>query len=209
MSPNERQLLQNQHSGAHPSTGTNVRHASPHSGRKNGTRGYGNGLQASTAQNQHKSQSTRKLPNSFPQSSPHRIRQAGPKDNSPMHSNKTIHPQAVSGSFDLAEKAEPALTAVTWPEHFARFPILAQPLLSRTLWSPKRLSIARESGNPIREEPSSTSKPLSGGLPWSVSKLPYLNDARASGQPSSDTSNRAKPRPTQETSKNKKRQVGR
>ena len=211
MSRNEvrRQLVQ--HSDAHHSTSTSL-----HSALINGTGTSRHlGLQAS-AQNQQKIQSTQKLPNSFPQSHPHRSRKSGAKGNSSMQPNTTGHSHALAVSFDEEEilakqaepaqaQAEPALTVVTWPEHFARFPILAQPSLS---WSPKKLSTSRESWSPITEEPTKpTTEPSDRSNPWSGISFP--KDPWVSAQPSTHTSNRKKHQPTQETSTNKKRQVGR
>ena len=219
MSPNkvQRQSVQRQHSDTHQSTSTNVR---LHSARIDGTTGGPDihlGLQVNSAKNQHTSQSTHRLPNFFPQSHLHTSRKVGPKGNSSMQLNTTGHSHAPPiVSFDekqqiLGEQAEPALMVVTWPEHFDRFPILAQPnLSSRQPWSPKKLSITRESWSPIIEEPtSSTEEPLDRTNPWSISKISFTKDPWVLAQPSSQTSNPKKHPPVQETFKNKKRQVGR
>ena len=171
------------------------------------------GLQASSTQNQHKSQRAPRLPNSFLQSHPHRRLKAGAKGNSSMQLNTTGHSHALQLPTEslneeeiLAKQAEPALTVVTWPEHFARFPILARPSLS---WSPKKLSTSRESWRPITEESKSPTEPFDRTNPWSVSKISFPKDPWVSAQPSTPTSNPTKHQPTQETSINKKRQVGR
>ena len=130
-----------------------------------------------------------------------------------MQLNTTGHSHAPTViNFDekqiLGEQAEPALMVVTWPEHFARFPILAQPnLSSRQPWSPKKLSITKESWSPITEEPASPTEPsLDKTKPWSVGKISFPKDPWVSAQPLATTSKHST---VQETPKNKKRQVGR
>lgn len=94
-------------------------------------------------QGQHKPLNTPKQANSLPQNNWHRLRKASSAkgDSSTQPSTNSHSHASPIASFDEEELStqpeELALTAVTWPVHFARFPILAQPnIRSFKKWTP-------------------------------------------------------------------------
>ena len=133
---------------------------------------------------QHKPLNTPKQANSLPQNNWHRLRKASNAkgDSSTQPSTSSNSHASPIASFDeeelSAQPEELALTAaVTWPVHFARFPILAQPNIKRKPWSFKKWT-------PLTVEPSSPASFLdSKQLKPSPTKYPVASFKRSTNDP--------------------------